>query len=278
MKTYLQTKSDQIPDDFISCMDELPLWSAPFGLCLLQKVKMKKAINVLDVGCGMGFPLIELAQRLGNTCRLIGIDPWDKALNRVRLKIKHLNLTNVSVIKGKAEKMPFDDGYFNLIVSNNGLNNVENLKTAMHECSRVAAHGAQMVLTQNLEGTMIEFYHIFDKILQERELFAESHALKDHIYQKRPPVHEIFELLEENNFQVSEVLEQSFQLRFTDAEAFFSHSLINFWFLPAWAKIVKPERYDEIFDMLEKELNNIVVDKGELSLKVPFVLINSNKI
>ncbi len=278
MKQYLQTEPDINNKEFISCIDELPLWSAPFGLSLLEKVAMKKAMNVLDVGCGFGFPLIELAQRLGNTCRLIGIDPWEAALDRIKLKIRYLNITNVSVLNAVAEKMPFEDGYFNLIVSNNGLNNVENLETAMQECSRVAAHGAQLVLTQNLDGTMIEFYSIFNSVLQERELYDEVHALKEHIYQKRRPVHEIFELLEKNSFRVIEAHEQSFRLRFMDAEAFFCHSLINFWFLPAWAKIIKPEMYDEIINSLEKELNNYANEKGELSLSVPFVLINSHKI
>ncbi len=278
MKQYLQARPDIENSDFISCIDELPLWSAPFGLSLLEKVEMRKNMNVLDIGCGLGFPLIELAQRMGNSCRLTGIDPWEKALERVRLKVKHLKITNVSVVDAKAEKMPFEEGHFNLIVSNNGLNNVENIKSALQECSRVAAHNAQLVLTQNLDGTMIEFYHIFDKILQDRKLYTETAALREHIYQKRRPVHEIYELLEKNNFHVNEVQEQSFCLRFLDAESFFNHSMINYWFLPSWAKLIKPEKHDEIFGALEKELDMLAAEQGGLSLSVPFVLINSHKL
>ncbi len=279
MKQYLQVKPDIEKNiDFISCLDELPLWSAPFGLSLLEYTEMHKNMKVLDIGCGTGFPLIELAQRLGNSCRLFGIDPWEEALERARLKIKLLNITNTNVFNAKAERMPFDDGYFNLIVSNNGLNNVDNTEEALKECSRIAANNAQLVLTQNLDGTMIEFYNIFDGILQKKKLYAESEALKEHIYQKRRPVHEIYELLEKNHFQVNEVKEQSFRLRFMDAESFFRHSLINFWFLPPWARLIRPEMHDEIFGELIKELDNLAAGKGELSLSVPFVIINSHKL
>jgi arsenite methyltransferase len=35
--------------------DELPLWSAPFGLLLLDRVPMKSGLTILDVGAGTGF-------------------------------------------------------------------------------------------------------------------------------------------------------------------------------------------------------------------------------
>ena len=48
-------------DTYMTNYDDLPLWSAPFGLTLLDTVRMKKHINVLDLGSGSGFPMLELA-------------------------------------------------------------------------------------------------------------------------------------------------------------------------------------------------------------------------
>jgi protein-L-isoaspartate O-methyltransferase len=59
MKKYLSVNFDL--DKMADVLDELPLWSAPFGLRLLDYVNYKPAISVLDIGCGTGFPLTELA-------------------------------------------------------------------------------------------------------------------------------------------------------------------------------------------------------------------------
>ena len=38
----------------MSAFDELPLWSAPFGLRLLDAAMQEHATRILDVGCGCG--------------------------------------------------------------------------------------------------------------------------------------------------------------------------------------------------------------------------------
>jgi arsenite methyltransferase len=277
MKKYL-TATPKIDDgDFVSCIDELPLWSAPFGLSLLDKIEMKAGLKVLDVGCGLGFPLIEIAQRLGNTCRLTGIDPWEMALERVRLKIVQNEITNVEVLNCMAESMPFEKGSFNLIISNNGLNNVQHPEQAVKECGRVAAEGAQFVITQNLDGTMKEFYSLFEKVLAEKRMFMAIDALKEHIYQKRRPVNEILEMLKKSGFHNMSTDEHCFYLRFLDAQAFFNHSFVRFWFCDSWRNIVKSALQEEIFSALEYELSQLALGEGGIKLSVPYVVIDCRR-
>jgi len=277
MKKYLTADPDIENRDFVSCIDELPLWSAPFGLSLLEKIEMKAGLRVLDVGCGLGFPLIEIAQRLGNTCKVTGIDPWETALDRIRLKLEQNTITNVEVLNTRAESMPFANASFDLIVSNNGLNNVQDLDQAFQECSRVAAQGAQFVIVQNLDGTMIEFYSLFEKVLAGKQLSGATDAMKRHIYQKRRPVGEIVEMLEKGRFGNIVTEEHLFYLRFLDASAFFNHSLIRFWFCDSWKNLVKPEFQEEVFTLLEFELNRIAAEKGEIRMSVPYVVMDCRK-
>jgi arsenite methyltransferase len=71
---------DRLNVELTGFYDELPLWSAPFGIKLLEEVPLRKNIRALDIGFGTGFPLLELAQQLGASSVVYGIDPWEEAV------------------------------------------------------------------------------------------------------------------------------------------------------------------------------------------------------
>ena len=277
MKEYLNQQVDVEDFNLVSVIDELPLWSAPFGLHLLEVVKLKKNMNVLDIGCGLGFPLIELSQILGSTSKIYGIDPWGKALERVRLKMKVYEIKNIEIVEGYAEKMPFENGFFDLIVSNNGINNVEDMQQTMKECYRVCKTAAQMVFTLNLEDTMMEFYRVFEQTLQEENLHSEIATMKEQIYSKRKPLEEIKSLVTTAGFSIKNVVNDDFNLRFVDGTSMFNHYLIKYWFLPGWKDILKEGNMMFVFDKVETKLNEHAKINGEISLTIPYVAIDCKK-
>jgi len=272
--TYLDHSFSTDDPDLVSVIDELPLWSAPFGLDLLDAVYLRPNLKALDVGCGLGFPLLELAYRLGNSCLVFGLDPWERALERVKLKIKVLDIKNVEVVNAVAECMPFADDYFDLIVSNNGMNNVEDMKLSLTECSRVSTAGAQFVLTFNLQDTMIEFYQVFEQTLREYQLADEIDKMRAQIYSKRKPLGEVESLLEAARFTIGDIKHGSFNIDFVDGTAMFNHYLIKYWFLDGWKSVVKVEDRIRIFHEMERRLNQSVQIEGRLRLTVPYVTIN----
>jgi len=277
MTNYLDHQFCTDDFDLVSVIDELPLWSAPFGLDLLNTVTIKPAIKALDIGCGLGFPLIELAQRLGNSSTVIGIDPWERAIERVNLKIRKLNIKNVEVIAGVAENLPFDDNSFDLIVSNNGINNVEDIKLTLAECFRVSKTEAQLILTFNLSDTMVEFYDVFEEILKMNSLFAEVKKMKDHIYSKRKPLDEVESILQTVGFTIKNIKHNKFNMCFLDGETMFNHYLIKYWFLDEWKKILTSEDLVRIFEQVENRINDIAKKSGGFYLTIPFVTIDCVK-
>ncbi len=274
MSTYLNHGFSVDDFDLVSVIDELPLWSAPFGLDLLEVVRLKPHIRALDVGCGLGFPLLELAFRLGSTSKVSGLDPWERALERIKLKMRVLDINNVEVVKGVAENMPFENDYFDLIVSNNGINNVEDMRLSLSECSRVSKPDAQFVLTFNLPETMTEFYDVFEETLQENHLLDEITRMKAQIYSKRKPLSEIESLLQASHFKIRDIRRKSFIINFVDGTTMFNHYLIKYWFLDGWKKVVKIEDLERIFGLLEKRMNNIAEVEGRFRLTIPYVTIN----
>lgn len=61
---YLEPLEFRCPE-CVEFFDELPLWSAPFGLMLLERVPLRPGMQILHIGAGTGFLSVELAQRCG---------------------------------------------------------------------------------------------------------------------------------------------------------------------------------------------------------------------
>jgi ubiquinone/menaquinone biosynthesis C-methylase UbiE len=277
MDNYLKTKYDLNNNETVSVIDELPFWSAPFGLKLLEKINYRKNITALDIGSGLGFPLLEIAMRLGNTCKLYGIDPWEAAVERIKTKIRIYGMTNVEIITGVAEKIPLPDNSVDQIFSNNGLNNVNDIKIVLSECRRISKIGAQLVFTYNTERTMIEFYSVMEEVLRERNLLNEIGLMKKHIYKKRKPVEEFIQLLNESGYVINEISLDEFAYRFIDGAAMFNHFLIKLAFIDSWKEFVPEEKQNDVFAELVERLNRLAQSKGFIKLTIPFAVIDCEK-
>jgi SAM-dependent methyltransferase len=116
--------------------DELPLWSAPFGQLLLEHVPLRRGMRVLDLAFGTGFPLLELASRLGATGFAVGVDPWRAALLRASSKQRAHRIANAAAVIGDAATLPLGNGSIDLIVSDLGVNNLADPDAALAECTR----------------------------------------------------------------------------------------------------------------------------------------------
>jgi len=277
MKKYLNSKFDLNSDELIEVFDEVPFWAAPFGLKLIDKVVLRKGIKALDIGFGAGFPLTELAMRLGNTCTVYGIDPWAAAIKRTRKKLAVYGIENVEIIEGVAESIPLQSDSVDLIVSNNGINNVEDLEKVLSECSRIMKKGGQFILTMNLNNTMLEFYDILEIVLQESGMKEEIEKMNQQIYKKRKPLDEFIKLLEKHDFTIKEVDHDQFEYKFVDGTTLLNHYFIRLAFLNGWKGIVPIEKQEFIFNEIEMRMNEKALIDGYFKLSVPFVVIDCNK-
>ena len=250
----------------VDAYDELPLWSSFFGLMLLDRVPMRAGMKVLDVGCGTGFPLLELAGRLGPTARLAGIDPWHLAVERARMKAIAYGLPNVEVVEGDAARMQFADRSFDLITSNLGINNFSDPDTVLLECRRVLKSGGTLAMTSNYTGHMQEFYDHFAKVLP-KELLPK---LEQHIAHRSHPA-AIAARVERAGFRVTDTHTASFRMRYANGTALFNNYFIRLGFLPAWRDLVPESDRARVFKSLEAAM------AGEIALTVPAVYVAAVK-
>jgi SAM-dependent methyltransferase len=270
----LATELDLNDDELVSAYDELPLWAAPFGMRLLDTVRLGKNLRLLDVGFGTGFPILELAMRLGESSRAYGVDPWVAGIRRTRFKIERRGITNVEIVEGVAEKLPFEDGFFDRVVSNNGINNVQDMALSLREIFRVSRRGAELVFTMNLEETMLEFYAVYRGLLGERGLAREAAGIRDHIYARRKPLAEVTGLVRAAGFEIDATSHDSFTFRYADGTAMLRHFFIRLAFLASWKAIVPEALQTDLFAELERRLNALAERQGELQLRIPFVTLD----
>jgi len=275
MKKYLRNEFNLA--DYAGVADECPVWSAPFGLKLLDYIDYKPGITALDIGFGTGFPLTEIALRLGDTCTVYGIDPWKEATRRAVKKINYYGCSNIRIINGYAESIPLADESVNLIVSNNGINNVNDIDQVLSECSRIMKPGGQFIQTMNLSGTMFEFYCQLEKVLAEYNLINEIELMHRHINKKRPPLEEMISKIRKYGFMIKDLDHDQFNYRFATGTALLNHYFIRLAFMGSWVEILPEGKVREIFDSVEDRLNHQAKRFGCLKLSIPFVLINSFK-
>lgn len=267
---------DHQSTDFGDFYDELPLWSARFGLMLLDQVELRPRATILDVGAGTGFLSIELAQRCGAAARVIAVDPWVAAIERLNRKINCLQIQNIRTVAEDIAKIELPHESVDLIVSNLGVNNFDDPAAALRTCFRVARPGAKLYLTTNVVGHMSEFYDAYRSVLVELG-FSDRLAALDEQVNRRATVDSVQAMLEQAGFEFIEAVTWSFRERFVDGSALLRHYFIRLAFVAAWRVLAPPGAFETTFAALERRLNAIAAERGEISLAVPAACIQARK-
>lgn len=276
MTDFLERKIDIDRPGLASVLDEVSLWSARFGVFLLEHVPLAPGLRVLDVGCGTGFPLFELAHSLGDSCRLTGIDTWPGGLARAAFKLETYERANVSLARADGACLPFRPAEFDLIVCNVGINNFAEPRAVLVECARVARPEAVIAISTNVKGHMRELYQVYRATLSDLGLadrLPELAENEDHRLTKET----ISLMLSDAGFAVARGIEREFQMRFTDGSTFLRHWLVVVGFLPGWRGAVEPTDEERVFSTIERKLNDVARREGELRMTIPMLYLEGRR-
>lgn len=113
----------------------------PFSLGLLQPGE-----DVLDLGSGAGTDSLVAAQMVGAEGSVTGVDMTPEMIAKARASAERLGTGNVEFVESEAERLPFADGCFDVVISNGVIDLIPDKDAVFMELFRVLRPGGRLQL------------------------------------------------------------------------------------------------------------------------------------
>ncbi len=132
------------PDEWLDKVPELAIESFagtgnPFSLG-----ELKPGDRIVDVGSGAGIDSLIAARMVAPHGDVIGIDMTAAMLEKASRAAEESGLQNVEFRMAYAERMPIEDGWADVIISNGVLNLMPDKQAALKEMRRVLKPGGRI--------------------------------------------------------------------------------------------------------------------------------------
>ncbi len=127
----------------------------------MKRMNVQAGKKALDVCCGTADWTITLAEKIGPTGEVIGLDFSKNMLKVGEEKVKNLNLNQVELIHGNAMELPFEDNTFDYVTIGFGLRNVPDYLQVLKEMNRVLKPGGIGVCLETSQPTMFGYRQLF---------------------------------------------------------------------------------------------------------------------
>jgi arsenite methyltransferase len=106
--------------------------------------RLRPGERVLDLGSGAGTDSLVAAQMVGESGRVTGIDMTPEMVAKARAAAAELGATNVEFVESEAERLPFPDAHFDVVISNGVIDLIPDKDAVFAELNRVLAPGGRL--------------------------------------------------------------------------------------------------------------------------------------
>jgi arsenite methyltransferase len=103
--------------------------------------RLSPGSRVLDVGSGAGTDSLIAAQMVGKQGHVTGIDMTPEMLAKARAAAAEMGVSNIEFVESEAERLPFPDESFDVVVSNGVIDLIPDKDAVFGELFRVLAPG-----------------------------------------------------------------------------------------------------------------------------------------
>jgi ubiquinone/menaquinone biosynthesis C-methylase UbiE len=234
----------------------LPIWSRRFGKLLLRDLALPPKAMVLDVGCGTGYPALEILQKMDGDGRIIAIDASSPMLDEARMKAGRLSGKRIFFrSESAAPKLAFADDVYDLVVCNAGLDEFDDPEAAIRDFARVTKPSGRVAVTLPLAGTFGEFHDLFREVLGKFDRQDAIDKLDAHLTHY-PPLEQVEAWFEDAGLVDVKGEWDSFTLLFKSSREFFFAPVIEFGPLSEWKSIAgKGQPMQDVFWHLKSAID-----------------------
>ena len=126
----------QVPDEVVVSFAGV---ANPFSLGRLEPGE-----RVLDLGCGAGTDSLVASLMVGPEGSVTGLDMTPEMLAKARAGAEELGAGNMTFVEGEAERLPFDDAKFDVVISNGVIDLIPDKDAVFGEIHRVLVPGGRI--------------------------------------------------------------------------------------------------------------------------------------
>ena len=127
----------------------------------MKRMDVKVGSAALDLCCGTADWTIALAEKVGPSGKVTGLDFSKNMLKIGQEKVDKLKLNQIELIHGNAMELPFEDNSFDYVTIGFGLRNVPDYMTVLKEMQRVVKPGGKVVCLETSQPTIIGFRQLY---------------------------------------------------------------------------------------------------------------------
>jgi ubiquinone/menaquinone biosynthesis C-methylase UbiE len=215
-------------------------WSTPFAETLLSQLHLTPGLSILDVACGHGIPTFYLADQVGPTGRVLGIDVHPTQLARAR-SIQGQQLPWLEFAEYDVRHLPPTLQEFDRITGNLSFMFFRPDRfTALKDLIQHLRPGGQIALTFPSMGTFDSLWQRVDQEMTTRGLNQERTKLWEYI-EERPSAQDTRDWLSQLGMERIVVENHPLEIETGPGQEFLWHPLLRGGFL------------DDVFDCFEDQ-------------------------
>ncbi|ODT45344.1 MAG: hypothetical protein ABS70_03410 [Nitrospira sp. SCN 59-13] len=205
-------------------------WSTPFAELLLSQLDLRPGLTILDIACGHGVPAFYLAEQVGPTGSVLGIDmSRGQVANARTLQRSDLPWLRFDCVDMRA--LPPSFPTFQRITGNLSVMFLRPHRfEAMQGLIDHLEPGGQIVLTFPSIGTFDSIWQRIDQEMSRQGLTKERERLAAHVAE-RPSAAEARGWLERLQMERIAVIEQPLEVASGSGQRFLHHPLLRGGFL-----------------------------------------------